>query len=216
MKIMNPNHYNQYIFPKVGAEVFGCADDDALLLEEECMSALAGLADLTVKEKITWTCDAYLPIDLFPADGAADAYLQQSFTVSGAYAGRRIVLNIVEQIAIPSGKGDLTVTYCPGGDAANACTLSLLLKYDSDELSREALALAYRRDPAWRVCDAIITTLGDAPTIHARFADARPFGGRFPEQVMQHPLTALARRLRSEQDAVAFHRCIAAQNIGRA
>ena len=182
--------------------------DEEILFVEESEAAISNLLDLTLKNKISWTCTHYMPVDDMPADTQTRLYLWHSFDVETDYNGQHIILDMGEIITLPSGRGDLSLEYKPmwyKDYTYDTRVSDRFLNFDRFRLS--CLNNLCSLDSVTQLFDLIIPNVMDSPAIQKGFEMKAVYSEK-PPCIQNHPMYILAKHLREDKRALDFHKCI--------
>lgn len=138
------------------------------------------------------------------------AVICQSFSFEAIIGGSRFELDVMENIDVPSGMGDYTITLTRD-ETENYLKIEDALSFDCDryECTPEEVAERFADSPIVRLCNAIIPATLGQEDLEEVFTWARFFNETgISAKLMNHPLTKLCEKLFDEHRLMDFHRCI--------
>ncbi len=123
----------------------------------------------------------------------------------------RTILDIVEDITIPSGKGDVSITLsCNQADIF--CEIDEIVSGELDaydECEPEAIATVFKDHPAMRLSAAIVPLIADTKVVKDTFEWAQFISETgISRKLLNHPVVKLAERLFNRQRVLDYHRII--------
>ena len=124
--------------------------------------------------------------------------------------GSRYELDVMENIDVPSGMGDYTITLTRD-ETENYLKIEDALSFDCDryECTPEEVAERFADSPIVRLCNAIIPATLGQEDLEEVFTWARFFNETgISAKLMNHPLTKLCEKLFDEHRLMDFHRCV--------
>lgn len=146
-------------------------------LHEEEQHLIQQIAEQTERGKIGWELTEYNPLSFLNEDkiDKNPAVICQSFSFEAIIGGSRFELDVMENIDVPSGMGDYTITLTRD-ETENYLKIEDALSFDCDryECTPEEVAERFADSPIVRLCNAIIPAtlgqedLGQHRTIHKR------------------------------------------------
>lgn len=116
----------------------------------------------------------------------------------------------MENIDVPSGMGDYTITLTRD-ETENYLKIEDALSFDCDryECTPEEVAERFTDSPIVRLCNAIIPATLGQEDLEEVFTWARFFNETgISAKLMNHPLTKLCEKLFDEHRLMDFHRCV--------
>ena len=118
--------------------------------------------------------------------------------------------NRMENIDVPSGMGDYTITLTRD-ETENFLKIEDALSFDCDryECTPEEVAERFADSPIVHLCNAIIPATLGQEDLEEVFTWARFFNETgISAKLMNHPLTKLCEKLFDEHRLMDFHRCV--------
>ncbi len=183
------------------------------IVQEERQELLNRIISLTEQGKIHWTCVEYIPLGFMNRSEYDElpAYLCQMFYLTANIAGLPYSLDIVEDITIPSGKGDVSITLsCNQADIF--CEIDEIVSGELDaydECEPEAIATVFKDHPAMRLSAAIVPLIADTKVVKDTFEWAQFISETgISRKLLNHPVVKLAERLFNRQRVLDYHRII--------
>ena len=133
-------------------------------LHEEEQHLIQQIAEQTERGKIDWELTEYNPLSFLNKDkiDKNPAVICQSFSFEAIIGGSRYELDVMENIDVPSGMGDYTITLTRD-ETENYLKIEDALSFDCDryECTPEEVAERFADSPIVHLCNAIIpATLG--------------------------------------------------------
>lgn len=181
-------------------------------IDKETMELLLGsLAERTLSGKQKWEELDYNPISFMQEeeDAENDAFISQMFEMETDFNGRRYELEVMEQIDLPSGKGNLSGTLTFDGDKWGKYDFSLSFDERYDENGPERLKEVFADSVIVRLMDAVVTVFEGTDATSQGFSYARYYNQTGIEQRWQRmPLVKLGEKLMAEKRMKDFHRII--------
>lgn len=183
------------------------------IMQEERQELLKRLVRLTEQGKIDWKCVEYIPLSFLDRDEYNDisANLCQMFTLTADITGLPYTLELSEDITIPDGKGDVSITLSCDM-ASDFCEIEELVSGGLDtyeDCAPEAIAIVFKDHPALRLSSAIVPHIADAEVVQKAFAWARfVHETGVSKKTLSHPLVKLAKKLFNEQRVLDYHRIV--------
>lgn len=181
-------------------------------LHEEEQHLIQQIAEQTERGKIDWELTEYNPLSFLNEDkiDKNPAVICQSFSFGAIIGGSRYELDVMEDIDVPSGMGDYTITLTRD-ETENYLKIEDALSFDCDryECTPEEVAERFADSPIVRLCNAIIPATLGQEDLEEVFTWARFFNETgISAKLMNHPLTKLCEKLFDEHRLMDFHRCI--------
>lgn len=181
-------------------------------LREEEQHLIQQIAEQTERGKIDWELTEYNPLSFLNEDkiDKNPAVICQSFSFEAIIGGSRYELDVMENIDVPSGMGDYTITLTRD-ETENYLKIEDALSFDCDryECTPEEVAERFADSPIVRLCNAIIPATFGQEDLEEVFTWARFFNETgISAKLMNHPLTKLCEKLFDEHRLMDFHRCI--------
>lgn len=196
---------DQYKIPKSTSVTY--SDENEIYVEENEL-AISNLLDLTKQNKINWTCNHYLPIDDMSSDVNTRVYLWQSFYVETVFNNHVIKLDMTEVITLPSGRGNLGLTYKPDWNIDCSYDVMLSEKYKNYEYQRiKNIAERYKTDTLIQLFNLIVPSIVDSEQVKKGFNMPTAHIKR-PNSIEENKLYKLSKILRQNKKALDFHKCI--------
>ncbi len=128
-------------------------------LHEEEQHLIQQIAEQTERGKIDWELTEYNPLSFLNEDkiDKNPAVICQSFSFGAIIGGSRYELDVMENIDVPSGMGDYTITLTRD-ETENYLKIEDALSFDCDryECTPEEVAERFADSPIVRLCNAII------------------------------------------------------------
>lgn len=181
-------------------------------LHEEERHLIQQIAEQTERGKIDWELTEYNPLSFLNEDkiDKNPAVICQSFSFEAIIGGSRYELDVMENIDVPSGMGDYTITLTRD-EIENYLKIEDALSFDCDryECTPEEVAERFADSPIVRLCNAIIPATLEQEDLEEVFTWARFFNEvGISAKLMNHPLTKLCEKLFDEHRLMDFHRCV--------
>lgn len=181
-------------------------------LHEEEQHLIQQIAEQTERGKIDWELTEYNPLSFLNEDkiDKNPAVICQSFSFEAIIGGSRYELDVMENIDVPSGMGDYTITLTRD-EIENYLKIEDALSFDCDryECTPEEVAERFTDSPIVRLCNAIIPATLGQEDLEEVFTWARFFNETgISAKLMNHPLTKLCEKLFDEHRLMDFHRCV--------
>jgi hypothetical protein len=181
-------------------------------LHEEERHLIQQIAEQTERGKIDWELTEYNPLSFLNEDkiDKNPAVIGQSFSFEAIIGGSRYELDVMENIDVPSGMGDYTITLTRD-EIENYLKIEDALSFDCDryECSPEEVAERFADSPIVRLCNVIIPATLGQEDLEEVFTWARFFNETgISAKLMNHPLTKLCEKLFDEHRLMDFHRCV--------
>ena len=181
-------------------------------LHEEEQHLIQQIAEQTERGKIDWELTEYNPLSFLNEDkiDKNPAVICQSFSFGAIIGGSRFELDVMENIDVPSGMGDYTITLTRD-ETENFLKIEDALSFDYDryECTPEEVAKRFAGSPIVRLCNAIIPATLGQEDLEEVFTWARFFNEvGISAKLMNHPLTKLCEKLFDEHRLMDFHRCV--------
>ena len=181
-------------------------------LHEEEQHLIQQIAEQTERGKIDWELTEYNPLSFLNEDkiDKNPAVICQSFSFEAIIGGSRYELDVMEDIDVPSGMGDYTITLTRD-ETENYLKIEDALSFDCDryECTPEEVAERFADSPIVRLCNAIIPATLGQEDLEEVFTWARFFNETgISAKLMNHPLTKLCEKLFDEHRLMDFHRCV--------
>lgn len=189
---------------------FPTTAEERKIYYEEMDVTIGNLARLTAEGKIQWKCTAHLPIDSIPGDDdEVDLYLVQSFDVEGSYNGRDYKLELMEDITLPVGGGDMSIDFHSDREPTLVDSISLSMRYGHySSLSQARNRKRYQADNIARLFDLIVYSIVESEVVVKSCTDRNAIGLKHSERTRNHKLFRLCYRLREDMRALDFHKCV--------
>ena len=181
-------------------------------LHEEERHLIQQIAEQTERGKIGWELTEYNPLSFLNEDKVDDnpAVIGQTFSFEAIIGGSRYELDVTENMEVPSGMGDYSITLTRD-EAEDFLKIDDALSFDFDryECAPEEMAERFADSPIVRLCNAIIPATLEQEDLEEVFTWARFFNEvRISAKLMNHPLTKLCEKLFDEHRLMDFHRCV--------
>ena len=181
-------------------------------LREEERYLIQQIAEQTESGKIGWELTEYNPLSFLNEDKVDDnhAVIGQTFSFEAIIGGSRYELDVTENIEVPSGMGDysLTLTRDETEDFLKIDD-ALSLDFDRFECAPEEVAERFAYSPIVRLCSTIIPATLVQEDLEEVFTWARFFNEKgISAKLLNHPLTKLCEKLFDEHRLMDFHRCV--------
>ena len=132
-------------------------------LHEEEQHLVQQIAEQTERGKIDWELTEYNPLSFLNEDkiDKNPAVICQSFSFEAIIGGSRYELDVMENIDVPSGMGDYTITLTRD-ETENYLKIEDALSFDCDryECTPEEVAERFADSPIVRLCNACHTWAG--------------------------------------------------------
>ena len=126
-------------------------------LHEEEQHLIQQIAEQTERGKIGWELTEYNPLSFLNEDkiDKNPAVICQSFSFEAIIGGSRFELDVMENIDVPSGMGDYTITLTRD-ETENYLKIEDALSFDCDryECTPEEVAERFADSPIVRLCNA--------------------------------------------------------------
>ena len=177
-------------------------------LHEEEQHLIQQIAEQTERGKIDWELTEYNPLSFLNEDkiDKNPAVICQSFSFEAIIGGSRYELDVMENIDVPSGMGDYTITLTRD-ETENYLKIEDALSFDCDryECTPEEVAERFADSPGfWRSCRRRQSRQSCCPSVVHRFFNETGISAK----LMNHPLTKLCEKLFDEHRLMDFHRCV--------
>ena len=181
-------------------------------LREEEHYMLQQISEQTEKEKIGWELTEYNPLTFLNEDkiDKNPAVICQAFSFEAIISGFRYELDIMENINVPSGMGDYSITLTRD-ELENYLKIEDALSFDFDryECAPEDVAERFADSSIVRLCNTIISATLEQEDLEEVFTWARFFNEvGISAKLLNHPLTRLCEKLFDEHRLMDFHRCV--------
>ena len=181
-------------------------------LREEGRHLIQRIAKQTESGKIGWELTEYNPLSFLNEDKVDDnpAVIGQTFSFETIIGGSRYELDVTENIEVPSGMGDYSITLTRD-EVENFLKIDDALSFDFDryECAPEGVAERFADSSIVRLCNAIIPVTLAQEDLEEVFSWARFFNERgISTKLLNHPLTKLSEKLFDEHRLMDFHRCV--------
>lgn len=183
------------------------------LWQEEMQAMLLQLTRQTESGELHWECTSYNPISLLGEDRMEDepACVSQTFDAKASINGVPYTLALFENIDIPSGLGDISITvtrempehYLRVEDALSYHT-EIYDFCQPDELLKN-----FANTPVTLLANAVVPRLATSEVVKDAFSWAGfIYENKISKRTLNHPITKLAHKLFCDQRVVDFHRII--------
>lgn len=172
---------------------------------------LDSLTSRTLTGKQEWKELGYKPISFMQEDEDAenDAFISQLFEMETEFNGRRYVLEIMEQIVFPSGRGDISGTLTFDGGSWGKYDFALSFDERYDENGPERLREVFADSAIVKLMDAVITVFEGMEAENQGFSYARYYNQKGIEPKWRRmPLVKIGEKLMEEKRMKDFHRMI--------
>ena len=181
-------------------------------LREEERHLIQQIAEQTESGKIDWELTEYNPLSFLNEDKVDDtpAVIGQTFSFEAIIGGSRYELDVTENIEVPSGMGDYSMTLTRD-EAEDFLKIDDALSFDFDryECAPEEVAERFMDSPVVRLCNTIIPATLEQEDLEEVFSWARFFNEvGISAKLLNHPLTKLSEKLFDEHRLMDFHRCV--------
>lgn len=185
------------------------------LENDEQQFLIKTLVEQTMLGKIQWICTEYNPISLICGianDGVDDAFLSQMFDAVTHLNRCAAYVEIMEQIYLNSGKGDITGSIAVDGEQGFK-RYEYGISYDTDfydDSNAEDICTHYRESLPAALTDALVPVLAQSEAIASGFSFAR-FCYENDEEMkslLKLPLAKLGAKLMNEKRPIDFHRMV--------
>ena len=178
--------------------------------EERCL--IRRIAEQTESGKINWELTEYNPLSFLNEDKVDDtpAVIGHTFSFEAIIGGSRYELDVTENIEVPSGMGDYSMTLTRD-ETEDFLKIDDALSFDFDryECVPEEVAERYENSPIVRLCNTIIPATLEQEDLEEVFTWARFFNEiGISAKLLKHPLTKLCEKLFDEHRLMDFHRCV--------
>lgn len=181
-------------------------------LREEERHLVQQIAEQTESGKIDWELTEYNPLSFLNEDKVDDnpAVIGQTFSFEAIIGGSRYELDVTENIEVPSGMGDYSMTLTRD-EIEDFLKIDGALSFDFDryECAPEEVAERFENSPIVRLCNTIIPATLEQENLEEVFTWARFFNEiGISAKLLNHPLTKLCEKLFDEHRLMDFHRCV--------
>ena len=181
-------------------------------LREEERHLIQRIAEQTESGKIGWELTEYSPLSFLNEDKVDDnpAVIGQTFSFEAIIGGSRYELDVTENIEVPSGMGDYSITLTRD-EVEDFLKIDDALSFDFDryECTSEEVAERFTDSPVVRLCNTIIPAALEQEDLEEALSWARFFNERgISAKLLNHPLTKLCEKLFDEHRLMDFHRCV--------
>ena len=181
-------------------------------LREEERRLIRQIAEQTESGKIGWELTEYNPLSFLNEDKVDDnpAVIGQTFSFEAIIDGSRYELDVTENIEVPSGMGDYSITLTRD-ESEDFLKIDDALSFDFDryECTPEEVAERFENSPIARLCNTIIPATLEQEDLEEVFSWARFFNEvGISAKLLNHPLTNLCEKLFDEHRLMDFHRCV--------
>lgn len=181
-------------------------------LHEEERHLIRQIAEQTESGKIDWELAEYNPLSFLDEDKVDDtpAIIGQTFSFEAIISGSRYELDVTENIGVPSGMGDYSITLTRD-ESEGFLKIDDALSFDFDryECAPEEVAGRFEDSPIVRLCNTIIPATLGQEDLEEVFSWASFFNERgISAKLLNHPLTKLSEKLFDEHRLIDFHRCV--------
>ena len=181
-------------------------------IDKETMELLlSSLAERTLSGKQKWEGMDYKPISfvLENEDTQEGAFISQMFEMETEFKGRSYTLEVMEQVSLPSGKGDISGSLAYEGDVWGKYDFALCFDEKYQENGAQHLGEAFAGSPVVKLMDAVVSVFQGSEAESRGFSYARYFNqeGIAPKW-KKMPLVKLGERLMEEKRMQDFHRIV--------
>ncbi len=179
-------------------------------IDKETMELLIGsLADRTLSGKQKWEELDYKPISFVREDAEDGAFVSQMFKMRTEFNGRRYELEVMEQINLPSGKGDISGMLTFDGDSWGKYDFALSFDEQYDENGPERLKEVFTDSVIVKMMDAVVQVFEGTEAESEGFSYARYYNQTGIEPRWKRmPLVRAGEKLMQEKRMKDFHRMI--------
>lgn len=181
-------------------------------LHEEKSRLLRQIAEETESGQIDWKLTEYNPLSFLNENKVDDypAVIGQTFSFEAIISGAHFELDVTENIEVPSGMGDYSITVTRD-ESEDFLKIDDALSFDFDryECTPEKVAERFENNPVVRLCNTIIPATLEHEDLEEVFTWARFFNeGGVSTKLLNHPLTKLSKKLFDQHRLMDFHRCV--------
>lgn len=172
---------------------------------------LDSLADRTLSGKQKWEELDYKPISFVreDEDSENEAFISQMFEMKIDFNGRQYVLEVMEQIAFPSGKGDISGMITFNGDQWGKYDFALSFDERYDENGLEQLREIFADSVIVKLMETVVTVFEGTEAESQGFSYARYYCQKGIEpKWKQMPLVKIGEKLMIEKRMRDFHRIV--------
>jgi hypothetical protein len=181
-------------------------------IDKETMEMLLdSLADRTLSGKQKWEELDYKPISFVreDEDSENEAFISQMFEMKIDFNGRQYVLEVMEQIAFPSGKGDISGMITFNGDQWGKYDFALSFDERYDENGLEQLREIFADSVIVKLMETVVTVFEGTEAESQGFSYARYYCQKGIEpKWKQMPLVKIGEKLMIEKRMRDFHRIV--------
>lgn len=175
--------------------------------KEEAEWVLLQVLQLTEAGRMHWNMEAFFPAELIPGVNRCRAYIVQHFEASSVWNGNRLSFSAYETIHIPSGKGDVDVSFVYA-NGKHSYTFSLSRDEYYEDIATEALLEIYAENLVLKSNEAIWNAVAPEANMYAaRIEDLFCFRN-FPSWIRHNWLVNLSKRLMIEHKYTDFHKSV--------
>ena len=181
-------------------------------LREKERHLIRQIAEQTESGKIDWELTEYNPLSFLNEDKVDDnpAVIGQTFSFEAIIGGSRYELDVTENIEVPSGMGDYSITLTRD-ESEDLLKIDDALSFDFDryECAPEEVAGRFADSPIVCLCNVIIPATLAQEDLEEVFTWARFFNEvGISAKLLNHPLTRLCEKMFDEHRLMDFHRCV--------
>ena len=172
---------------------------------------LAMLLNGTVSGKLKWEELDYSPISFVNGDmqTGEPAYLSQMFALKTNVRGIQYELELLEQITLSSGMGDITGTLICQGDVWEKYDFALSYDERYEEADAGQLKEMFKDTTVAKLADAVVSVFDGTDALKTGFSYASYYNEKQIDPKWQRmPLTKLGQRLMEEKGMKEFHQII--------
>lgn len=180
------------------------------LFKEDMEDLLKTFAERTRQQKQIWTCKEYNPISLIEdVDESGSAYMSQWFTVTTYHNDRLFELMLMEEICLPSGKGNISGSMNFENEfGPKEYEFALSFNSDYEDCKAENLVSKFADSPMVLFANELVPAIVKSEAVDFGFSYAKFIMQIGVDRYRKIPLVQLGEKLMEKKDALTFHRII--------
>lgn len=166
----------------------------------------------TAEGNVKWECTEYNPLSILydEIDKPDEATVLHTFSAEAVVDGRKVFLELMESIAFPSGKGDISGSIAM--DVLDPTTKhDFALSFDVDgyeDCDAAKVCELYAGTDIARLADAVVPQLVDSEAVQFAYTFARFYNQDVPAKFKRKPMIKLCKRILDEKRIGDFHRMV--------
>lgn len=177
------------------------------LFKEDMETLLRTFARKTKEKRQIWNCIEYEPIMLISDfDRPGNAYISHSFTVNTYHNDRLFELMLMEEIYLPSEKGNISGSLSFENEfGPKEYEFSLSFNSAYDECNPENILSHFADSPIISLANELVPVIAKSEEVAFGFSYARLDMQSGLEKFTKLPLVQLAKKTLERKDALTFH-----------